>query len=475
MMRSILQALKRNFPRVHGLYSKGRRMARTEFKVLRQVGVRSILDGSLRRSTPWREILPMQKPQRIVIDGMNFVTVDALIADLDASKLAYSPGGNTVYLPPATVDATALNVLRAYYPEDAGLKLVRDPGGIENSSYLTGINRSVINKKLVSSHGHLALAANMLFLEDLGSRLYDLVELAVGGTVWTAYVVQHVDGRPPTMEECKEGIARIQSLERTGVFQITVPGGYEHRDFTCPSCNDNAWMTDEGKFQYVDFQNFVLSKFDTYLRGLAEKAGRDTHFGDESLLWRGRFLYQSVPGLRLPSRRSVDQRIVVIEQLMENAGVRLDDRLVLDIGCNIGMVMAKYLRKGAKWCHGWDMPPMTHHAERLLLAIGCTRFSLTGGEIHKDQRLQDDLPEFIKPSLDGCVVSYLAVRAHMGWLDALAQIPWSYLVYEGHQGDDFDTDMAEFAKQVDFEIMQTTRYADGLSDERDVAILARRA
>ena len=76
----------------------------------------------------------------------------------------------------------------------------------------------------------------------------------------------------------------------------------------------------------------------------------------------------------------------------------------------------------------------------------------------------------------GWMSHYLpAVRAHMGWLDALAQIPWSYLVYEDHQGDDFDTDMAKFAKQVDFVIMQTTRYADGLSDKRDVAILARRA
>lgn len=99
MIRSILQALKRNFPRVHDLYAKGRRMARTEFKVLRQIGVRSILDGSLWRSTPWREILPMQKPQRIAIDGMHFVSVDSLVADLDASKLTYSPGGNAVYFP----------------------------------------------------------------------------------------------------------------------------------------------------------------------------------------------------------------------------------------------------------------------------------------------------------------------------------------------------------------------------------------
>ncbi|MEE9304008.1 MAG: hypothetical protein V3U84_09490, partial [Thiotrichaceae bacterium] len=174
MKRSLRQALKKSFPKLHALYGKSRAVARTEFKVLRRIGIRSIVRGTLWRRTEWRELLPMQRPQRIQVNRIQFETVDALVSQLDTANLAYAAGGNAVYLPPATVDLTAFCTLRDYYPKDAGIKIVRDPGGIDKSSYTSGDNRSLINKKLTSSHGHLSLAANLLFLSELGPRLYDL-------------------------------------------------------------------------------------------------------------------------------------------------------------------------------------------------------------------------------------------------------------------------------------------------------------
>jgi len=175
----------------------------------------------------------------------------------------------------------------------------------------------------------------------------------------------------------------------------------------------------------------------------------------------------------MPSRRKIDQRFSVIDRLMAEHNVGLQGKLVLDIGCNIGMAMAEYMKRGAKWCHGWDRRIIVNHAGGLLPALGCTRFSLTGGDLHKEQRLENDVAEFIRNDLDGCVISYLAVRLHVGWLDSLKSIKWSYLIYEEHQGDDFESDMAEFSKLVDFEILEATQYADGLSGERTVAILKR--
>ncbi len=473
MTRSIRQVLKQSFPGLHAVYSRGRQVARIEYKVLRQIGVRSILNGKLWRRSEWRELLPVQRSQLIEVDEIRFDKVDELIEQLDALNLKYAAGGNAVYLPPATIDATAFRVIREYYPGDAGLKIVRNPGGIDESHYLYGENRSFINQKLVSSHKYLSLSANVLFLSELGPRLYDLVELSIGGQLWTAYVVRHVNGREPTQEECENGVRRIQEIEKTGVFRITVPGGYQHMDFTCPGCNRNALISADGRFHYVDFQNFVLESYESFLRELADNASRETHFGEESVLWGGRFLYQSVPGVKVRSRRNVDQRFVTINRLMKDAGMQIEGRLVLDIGCNIGMVIGEYLKQGAKWCHGWDMPPMTRNAEKLLLASGCTRFSLTGGEIVSAQPLAQDIPDFLQSSLPGCVISYLAVRGHIGWLDALASVPWSCLIYEDHQGEDFEADMKEFSQLVDFNVAQVTRYADGLSDERTIAILVR--
>src|SRR3982751_4970712 len=111
-------------------------------------------------------------------------------------------------------------------------------------------------------------------------------------------------------------------------------------------------------------------------------------------------------------------------ELMNTAGVSIKDRLVLDVGCNIGMMMAQYLKLGALWCHGWDQEVVVPHTERLLYALGCTRFSTSGGVITKSIRLQDALASHVKPYLEGCAISYLAIRGHTDWLDALADIPW---------------------------------------------------
>jgi len=194
-------------------------------------------------------------------------------------------------------------------------------------------------------------------------------------------------------------------------------------------------------------------------------------------LRRGRpYLYQSVPGLSLPGKRNPEKRAKLLMDLMNIADASIAGRLVLDVGCNIGGMMAQYLKLGARWCHGWDRDFVTPHTERLLLALGCTRFSTSGGEINRDKDLESDLPHFLRPSLDGCVISYLAVRGHLGWLDALGRIPWSILIYEGHEDEskaDFDKHMNELRKLVAFRVLAQTITVDGDSDERWVAILVR--
>jgi len=178
--------------------------------------------------------------------------------------------------------------------------------------------------------------------------------------------------------------------------------------------------------------------------------------------------------VRMPSRRKIDQRLSVIDEMLASNDVELKGKVVLDIGCNFGMAISQYLKHGAKWCHGWDMPETLKHTGKLLPAIGCTRFSLTGGELQKEQELENDVPEFVRRSLEGCVISYLSERMRVGWLDSLSSIHWSHLIYEEHQGDDFESDMNDFAKLVDFDILEARKYSDGLSDDRTIAILKRK-
>jgi len=255
-----------------------------------------------------------------------------------------------------------------------------------------------------------------------------------------------------------------------------LPEGFNDVEFDCPDCSHNAFTDENSDFKYIDFQNFVLTGYDAYLREVALEATEASHFGDESVLRGGRYLYQSVPGVNLPSKRSIDERMKVFRQALTAAGVSVEDRLVLDIGCNIGMMMGQYLKLGARWCHGWDRKHLVPHTERLLGALGCTRFSTTGTDISSAQPLEENLPAFLRPYLDGCVISYLAVRGHLGWLDGLSTVPWKVLIYEGHEGEtraDFEEYIKEFSALTTFRIGHQTSYVDGDSDERTLAILVK--
>ncbi|HEX8089555.1 MAG TPA: hypothetical protein VF762_11910, partial [Blastocatellia bacterium] len=483
--RSVMGWLSVSYPGPYLLACKAKDRLMTEYMVIRRVGPRqlgkSAFRSSFRMASSWQETLPLQRPLRLVIPGLNLANTVEMLDYLDSTGLEYSQGGHTIYLPPATVRASAFQVLTRNYPQDAGVKIVKNPGGVDDSDYICsgpGLAKgeSLIHRKLTHTHRQLTLVANLMFSKDIGPRLYDLVELQCGDQIWTAYVIEHVKGRTPTLEECEAGLGKIRALKEQGFIKITIPDNDEEEDFRCPACNNNAFIDGSGKFHYIDFQNFLLVDYGSYLKGVAVQAADETHFGDKSLLRGGRYLYQSVPGLSMPGKRKIDDRIKVLCELMESSGVSVKDRLVLDIGCNIGMMIAQYLRLGARWCHGWDRAYVTPHTEKLLLALGCTRFSLSGCDIDASRKIEADLPEILEPSLDGCVISYLAVRSHLGWLNSLARVPWSFMIYEGHEGEtqkDFEIHMNQLRSHVDFRIGAVSSYTDGDSDRRTVAILLR--
>lgn len=472
------------FPNLYRFTTRTADQLIMDYKLIRRVGPRQLLGKALGSGTrPWQEVLPLQSPQRFSVTGLGFNSAEDIQRHLDLLGASYTEGGHTIYVPPQSARLSAFSAIMSNYPEDAGLKIIKRGGGVDDSSYILegeshGRGNSRLQKSVTHDHKHLILVANLLFSKRLGPRLYDLIEFEAGEGLWTAYVIQHVQGSVPGAAECEAGIKELREMERRGLLRNNIPDGWKDEDFTCPKCNGNALTDETGKFNYIDFQNFNLVGYEAFLRETATEATEKSHFGRNYILRRGRYLYQSVPGVSLPGRRNVEDRMAVIRRLLEEAGVSVKGRLVLDVGCNIGMMMAQYLKLGAKWCHGWDRAYLVPHTEQLLRALGCTRFSTTGGDIDRAQPMESDVPEFLRAALDGCVISYLAVRGHLGWLDALGRIPWSFLIYEGHEWEttrDFENDMASLKAMTGFHVAGMSTYKDGDSDERFVAVLVREA
>jgi hypothetical protein len=464
-----------HFPEPYFFLGKLRDQFASEYRVAKRIGIKNLFDKAIGTPASWQEVLPVQSARRINVSDLELSNLESFLDDLKQSSLSYGTGGHAVYLPPETVRNTPFREVSKYYPCNAGLKIVRHPGGLSESVYVyNGEGESRLHLKLIHNLRHLTLVANLLHVNGVGPRLHDLVELQCNNNLWTAFVVEHVAKPLTSTDVCEKGIKTIRDLEQRNLVKIILPSGFEDGEFQCPDCSGNAFMTADGEFRYIDFQNFALTGYGEYLKTVALEAAEASHFGDKSILRGGRYLYQSVPGVPLPGKRNPETRMQILRKLMEKAGVSVENRLVLDIGCNVGMMMAQYLKAGALWCHGWDQEVVVPHTEKLLYALGCTRFSTTGGLITESIDLPGHLASHLKPHLNDCVVSYLAVRGHINWLDALKEIPWAFMIYEGHEGETTEQSLRyldEFNKTVPFRIAAHGEYADGDSEPRTVAIL----
>jgi hypothetical protein len=464
------------FPALYALAGNTKNQITSELRAMRRIGLSKLLSDTFGKVEDWETVLPVQSPQDFELNSEPLLNTDTLLQYLKSSGTSYREGGHAIYLPPQSFRSGIFANVAANYPVDAGLKIVKNEGGVDRSGYLAGVARgdSKIQASLIHNHRQLSLVANLFYLKDVGPRLYDLINLKSGETVWAAYVTQGVGDRVPTNDECEQGLQKLREMDQSRLIRVILPEGFQDEEFECPSCSGNAFIDDAGNYRYIDFQNFRLVEYGSFLTDLAANAAEQTHFGDTLLIRGKRYLYQSVPGVKLPAKRDINNRIKTLTKLLGEANVTVTRKLVLDIGCNIGMMMAQYLKLGAGWCHGWDRSVVVPNTERMLLALGCTRFSTTGSDLTPDRALLSDLPAHVKRLTEGCAISYLAVRGHLNWLADLARIPWSFMIYEGHEGETFD----EFQEHVaDLQKLRKVRpgpvatYMDGDSEERIVALI----
>jgi hypothetical protein len=436
--------------------------------------------GAGQRRSVWQRELPVQRPLRVdagaVTPTLNPQQVKAWCS---ARHLPFFEGGDSIYLPPQTWRATPLAPVLPEYPADAGLKIAQQAGDADAAYVMPRTGRAVA-QKLTFPHRLQILTFNYLHLEDIAPRLYDLIEIRDGSrVVWTAYVVQHVDSVPPQPGDCEQMTRKLRELERSGPLKLVSGAGWSGIDFQEPDCNGNLRRdAASGGIRYVDVHNFILEGYDAHLSGLAEKVAGTSHFGGRSRFLGGKsgtFLYQEIPGLDAPAKRSPRVRLQAWDPLLERAGVSIEGQTIFDIGCNLGLMGAEYLRRGARWLHGWDQPEVVEAARQVLLSIGCTRFSLTGGALGAGTDLVSGLPPHLRSvPPENAILSYLAIRGHIGWLPGLAKLPWRYMLYEGHQEDaELETYVSELNAGIPVRLLTTDRVSDGVSAPRDIALIER--
>jgi len=436
------------FPALYIALRRWKYQLSVDYHLVRRVGLRNVLRQPPEMGPSWEKVLPMQSTG---------IRDDRDIAEYLIVRGAHH-SDTPLFLSRTEAMNSPLAIVAAAYPDRSSLVVLQSAKAAGS-----GEDRSCA-----------ILIANLLHARQCGPKLYDLVHVDARNQRYSIFVIEGDDLRKANAQESIEGRARLSELEEEGLIGFAS----RYREFASSETGtDRSFVVDrEGNVGFVAFEDIELKDYESYLNAVATDAIECSHFGDRSLLRGGHYLYQSIPGVRLPARRNTERRMATICRLMESIGATFENQLVLDIGCNIGMMMAEYLRLGVGWCHGWDRIDVAPHAEQLLRALGCTRFSMTGCDIAQSASLADDLPEFVKPRLDGCIISYLAVRKNLGFLECLGQIPWSLMIYEGHE----EETEAHFQKYLDdlrrftrIEVKAIDTYHDGDCGERIIAMIAR--
>ena len=398
-----------------------------------------------------------------------------LVDQLVARGLDVSEGKHSIYLPAQPGLAAVVPELARFYPPASGLKILKDLAPPDEARYLTGDSGTRVRQEVVGSLPAMLVAGNYLHQLGLGPAMWDLVHLRSRNLDLTAFVVEHIGGGAPTPEECARFMDELAGATQHSQLRVAVPGWQNHPDFACPECNGNLVMDDQSaRPRYVDFQSFRVTG-PAWTSEVAQASVDAVSFGWGRALRGNSYLYQQVPGVKQGSKRNTQRRWELLTTELRAAGIELDRRLVLDIGCNTGMMLYLALASGAGWALGWDRASVVPRSAELLHSLGATRFSLAGADLHPNYDVVADVPAHLVPFLSDSIVFYLAIREHIGVLECLESMRWHAMVYEGHQGErveDLDADLRPLLK-AGARIVRRTRVADGDSTPRPFAVLLR--
>lgn len=364
-----------------------------------------------------------------------------LINFLRDNDIKFNEGNHTIYIPPQKKLKLYMSELINFYPENCGFKILKQFGNPKSVNYLGNLDnhsaRLMMRKQIIGNPIDQVKVANFLYYFNLGPRIHDISVIKLKNVSLTLYAVENIVQKKATIKQCEAFVLKIEELIDKTPLRLITNDWKNSGDFKCPNCNNNLFVNtnkNEISFYYVDFQNFFLSPVMGWMNDIVSKHNKVLSFGN-SRLWRGsKYLYQSVEQSKTSAKRNTDKRWSIITKAIRKSDT-LQNRIILDIGCNAGMFMRTSLFDGALWAYGWDLPKVAEIAEEILLAFGETRFSVFKTKLTKKTNLMKYVDKKHVALLNESVVLYLAIMHHVGFIENIKNINCRFFIYEGHQGE----------------------------------------
>lgn len=252
---------------------------------------------------------------------------------------------------------------------------------------------------------------NLGAIHGVAPRVYDIVRLPDGHLAQvTDFIEQAGEPRPAAIR------ALIDFLQEAGAgtAKRIGPNGATKWDIVTSVKN---WGGD----LFLDWGGLYFAELEKYLLGLGQRAAVDI-----TRARRGQPVkrtYQTVSEFQLSGSREMGHRI----KMMGLDRLDFKGKLVLDLGCNLGLFCHYAAKRGARRVLGIDLPVIADPAREITNWLGFWNVDFCGRE----------LPVELDSIFD--IVLALSICNHVGgygqWM-AQACRPGGLFILEGHGGDE---------------------------------------
>jgi hypothetical protein len=426
-----------------------------------------------------KDFVSLQKITSTYLNGVQVNDISDLKRYLDTLDVKYVDGGWSTYIFPHQ----SLSLIFKDLPYDVskfGIKILHNLNGPLDVNYTFHQNNPSPGAATLRSTTPSALELLRIgcYLNNaqLSPRIIDLVCINFENRQATAFIVENVQSDVAVEKSDYDFfMADLDKELDNKVIDLSHGNRKFSTDFQPLSCNGNLLLSSDRKPLYVDFQSFRYIDETKAFQHWVDTHSDVVLFGPKRLTNKENYLYQFIPGVGNGKRSTID-RWLKLDELFKEADVSLANMYTFDIGCNTGLMSYYGLSRGVAWAFGWDRPNTANSARSLLNLLGASRSSVFECEIDENTDFSSNIISGHNFTVDNGCLFYFAVSNHIGFPSKVLDLPWKYLIYEGHSNQSIEESLSLISNSkwhLHYNLLASDYITDGDSPKRSLLIMER--
>ncbi len=287
----------------------------------------------------------------------------------------HQAGRHAIYIYEDTILEEILLLLGRKYNNSVGLKIVKSLEMAQDGTpyYTSRKNAHASNwlsMRAVGSLREKVIISNILSMQGVAPRVYDVIRLNIFGTEYFALIVENVGGGTIGGDGADDFMVKFYSFLKS--LDIKIVARKNNKDFKSPDYNSNI-LSSENQSKYIDIQNFATfpSFIPRYPCGWVTHLSAGT--GKNNFIW-GKKISKALSTLTL--RAKLRKLFCDFDKIFEMYSFSPEEKTIMDYGVDEALFSVWALNRGARWAYILSDQAEGDSLRRFLFSTGFTRFNL---------------------------------------------------------------------------------------------------